>query len=68
MANPSNEKSAGRIATFYEEVREESRRVTWPTREKAWQAVVIVLALAAVLAVYIGAIDLVLSRFYLILL
>jgi len=68
MADQTIEKRTGRARTFLEEVREESRRITWPTREKARQSVVIVLALTAILAIYIGGIDLVLAQVYRILL
>src|SRR5690606_13601542 len=64
MAESKTEQKGSRIATFVEEVKDESKRVTWPSREKTKQSIFLVLAVSAILAVYIGIIDVMLSSVY----
>ena len=60
MANTKRAKqSAGPIdalTRYFRETRGELRKVTWPTREEAWRLTLIVLAVSAVMAVFLGVI------------
>lgn len=47
---------------FYNEVQSEMKKVSWPTREELVESTVIVMISVAALAVFIGAVDFVLSR------
>ena len=47
---------------FYNEVQSEMKKVSWPTREELTESTVIVMISVAVLAVFIGVVDFVLSR------
>lgn len=51
-----------RIQQFFREVAAEFRRVTWPTRAEVVRSTVVVLAVVCVLAVYLGAVDVLLSK------
>ena len=51
-----------RFRQFIEEVRAEMKKVTWSTREELWSATVVVLTSTALLAVFIGMCDVLLSR------
>ena len=52
-----------RFGTFLQEVREEVRLVSWPTREELVGATLVVFVGVALMAVYISACDFVLSKF-----
>ncbi|GIX44057.1 MAG: preprotein translocase subunit SecE [Candidatus Hydrogenedentota bacterium] len=52
-----NEKPKGRVRTFLEEVRAELRKVTWPTRRELYGATAVVITVAILLTVGIGALD-----------
>lgn len=45
------------LVTFLKEVRLETKKVNWPTREDVWQYTVIVVIFSAVVAIYLGGID-----------
>ncbi len=47
------------IVRFYRETTGELRKVTWPTREEAWNLTVIVLVVLVIMALFLGLIDLV---------
>lgn len=47
----------GRIKLFLLESREEFKRVNWPTREEAIRMVFVVIAISAVVAAFLGAMD-----------
>ncbi len=51
----------GGVVNFFKETKQELNKVTWPTREELWQATVVVIVTTAILAVFIGAVDFVLS-------
>ena len=54
-------KSLTRLTTFFADVREELKQVTWPTREELVGSAVVVFVGVAILAVVISAWDFVLS-------
>lgn len=60
MANTKRaNKSSGpvdAITKYFRETRGELRKVTWPTRDEAWRLTLIVLAVSAVMAVFLGVI------------
>ena len=51
-----------RIQQFFKEVAAEFRRVNWPSRAEVARSTVVVLAVVIVLAVYLGAVDVALSK------
>lgn len=46
------------LVRYYKETRAEIRKVTWPTREEATNLTLIVLAVTAAMAVFLGVVDL----------
>ncbi len=52
----------GRVQQFFREVAAEFRRVTWPNRAEVVRSTVVVLAVVFVLALYLSAVDVGLSR------
>ena len=46
-----------RIKSFLAESREEFKRVNWPTRNESVKMVFVVVAISAVIALFLGAID-----------
>lgn len=46
-----------RIVEYFKDTRGELRKVTWPTREQATKLTLIVLAVTATMAVFLGALD-----------
>jgi preprotein translocase subunit SecE len=51
-----------RVQQFFREVAGEFRRVTWPSRAEVARSTVVVLAVVIVLALYLGAVDVGLSK------
>ena len=47
---------------FFTEVRNETRRVTWPSRREVYATTVVVIVVTVVLACLLGAVDIVLAR------
>ena len=58
--------TARRAFTFrvFGEVVSELRRVTWPTRDETMRLTLMVLAVSAVIGVFLGAVDIVFSRIF----
>ncbi len=52
------------IFGFFGDVFSELRKVTWPTRQEASRLTVLVIALAAVMGVFLGAFDWVFARIF----
>jgi preprotein translocase subunit SecE len=52
----------GRVQQFFREVAAEFRRVTWPNRAEVVGSTAVVLAVVFILAVYLAAVDMLLSR------
>lgn len=48
--------------TFLQEVKEELKRVTWPPKKQTLSATGVVLALVAIISVFLGMVDYVLAR------
>lgn len=46
-----------RIVEYFKDTRGELRKVTWPTREQATKLTLIVLAVTATMALFLGALD-----------
>jgi preprotein translocase subunit SecE len=51
-----------RLKEFFQEVAGEFRRVNWPSRNDVTSSTVVVLVVVFVLAMYLGAVDVALSR------
>ena len=51
-----------RVKEFFEEVAAEFRRVNWPSRREVASSTMVVLVVVFVLAMYLGAVDVGLSR------
>ena len=51
-----------RTQQFFREVAAEFRRVNWPSRAEVVRSTVVVLAVVVVLALYLGAVDIGLSK------
>jgi preprotein translocase subunit SecE len=51
-----------KIRQFLREVRAEMEKVSWPGRQEVQAATIVVIALVVLLAVFIGAVDFVVSR------
>ena len=47
----------GSIINFFSEVRMELAKVTWPTREETIKLTLIVLAVSAIIGLYVGGLD-----------
>ena len=52
----------GRVQQFFREVMAEFRRVTWPSRAEVVRSTTVVLAVVFILALYLSAVDVGLSR------
>ena len=57
MANP-----LGRVSTFFVEIREELKQVTWPSREELMGSALVVFVGVALLAGFISICDFMLSK------
>ena len=51
-----------RVQQFFREVAAEFRRVNWPSRAEVMRSTVVVLVVVIVLALYLGAVDVGLSK------
>ena len=51
-----------RIKEFVQEVLAEFRKVTWPSRQELINSTVVVIVVTVVLALFLGAVDIVLAR------
>ena len=52
----------GRVREFVQEVLAEFRKVTWPSRQELANSTVVVIVVTVVLALFLGAVDIVLAR------
>jgi preprotein translocase subunit SecE len=48
-------------AGFFEETKQELKKVTWPSRDELWQSTLVVIFTTFIMAIFIGAVDFVLS-------
>ncbi|MCM8799837.1 MAG: preprotein translocase subunit SecE [Candidatus Omnitrophica bacterium] len=51
-----------RMVNFFKEVKIEMTKVSWPTRQEVWGATVVVIVITSILALFIGIVDLILSK------
>ena len=51
-----------RSVTFLQEVWAELKKVHWPTRKETYAATAVVLVIVAIIALYLGAVDFLLSQ------
>jgi preprotein translocase subunit SecE len=51
-----------KVITYFKEVRVEMKKVNWPSREMTIKYTLIVIGLALVVAIYLGALDVVLTN------
>jgi preprotein translocase subunit SecE len=51
-----------KLIKFLKEVRIELAKVSWPKREELWESTLIVIVVSLMMAVFIGAVDILLSR------
>ncbi|HWN98002.1 MAG TPA: preprotein translocase subunit SecE [Blastocatellia bacterium] len=49
--------SLGRIAEFYHDVKQEMKKVTWPTRNEVWSTTVVVLIAVLFFGFYLWGVD-----------
>ncbi len=52
----------GRVREFAQEVLVEFRKVTWPSRQELVNSTIVVIVVTVVLALFLGAVDIVLAR------
>lgn len=56
-----------RIQRYFRETMGELRKVTWPTRKEAINLTIVVLIVIAVMGTYLGLLDFIYSRFFIVL-
>ncbi len=54
----------GKLTTFLAEVKEELKKVTWPSKDDTVGTTAVVIALVIVIAVFLGIVDVGLSRIF----
>jgi preprotein translocase subunit SecE len=59
--NPTTPTAMSRFGAFMHEVWVELKKTTWPTTREAWRLTVVVIGVIVAVAVYVGAIDFVLT-------
>ncbi len=52
----------GKITKFLKEVQAELKKVTWPTRQELIGSTIVTIVVTVIVSVFIGAVDLVLSK------
>ena len=62
------QRTNSRISRYFRETSGELRKVNWPTRQEAINLTTIVLIVIAVMAVFLGVLDIVFSEFFALLL
>ena len=56
------EQKQGKIGTFFDQVKGEMRKVTWPTRNELYGATVVVIAVTFLVSVLTGGLDFVVGK------
>ena len=51
----------GKITAFFSESKQELTRVNWPSRDELIQSTILVITVTLIMAVFIGAVDMVFS-------
>ena len=54
--------AVGRVKEFTQDVLAEFRKVTWPSRQELVNSTIVVIVVTVVLALFLGAVDIVLAR------
>lgn len=52
----------GKLSEFFGNVKAELQKVTWPSKKDTYGATLVVLAVVVFCAVYLGVVDMILSR------
>ena len=52
-----------KISRFLKEVRQEVKKVTWPTREETFRYSLMVIVASLIVAIYLGGLDYVVANF-----
>jgi preprotein translocase subunit SecE len=55
---------AQRFRQLIQETIGELRKVSWPTRQEAWNLTIVVLVVITIMAIFLGTLDLVYSQFF----
>jgi preprotein translocase subunit SecE len=50
------------VVNYFKEVRIELKKVIWPTRENVVRMTIIVFAISAIVAIYVGGLDVVFTK------
>jgi preprotein translocase subunit SecE len=64
VAKTASRKKDNPITRYFRETIAELRKVNWPTRSQATQLTIIVLVVIAFTSIFLGAMDLLFSRFF----
>jgi preprotein translocase subunit SecE len=64
VAKSASRKKQNFISRYLRETMGELRKVNWPTRQQATQLTLIVLVVIAFTSIFLGAMDLLFSRFF----
>lgn len=64
----SSRKQQNAISRYFRETSGELRKVTWPTRQEATNLTIVVLIVIAVMSVFLGILDFLYSRFFVLIL
>lgn len=51
-----------KAANFFQETVQELKKVTWPTWNEVWQATMVVIVATFIMAIFIGAVDFLISN------
>lgn len=57
-------KKGGGISRFYRETVAELRKVTWPTRDEAWNLTKVTVLVIIAMGAFLGALDLLFARLF----
>ena len=72
MAKGARKKSARKqqnfVTRYFRETIGELRKVTWPTRQEATSLTIVVLIVIAVMSAFLGVLDFIYSRFFILIL
>jgi len=67
-AKKSARKQPNFITRYFRETIGELRKVTWPTRQEATSLTIVVLIVIAVMSTFLGVLDFIYSRFFILIL
>lgn len=64
----ASRKQQNRVTRFFRETVGELRKVTWPTRREAINLTIVVLIVIALMSAFLGVLDFIYSRFFVLIL